>query len=139
MNCPKCGRENYDKTKECVWCGANLKNPFQTRQKPIKPEILDENNYPSTANETKTNSNQGNNPLAKQRVVAGLLAIFLGALGVHNFYLGYNNRAFTQIFLTTFGSFFLIGPILSSIWAFIEGVAILAGQVNEDASGQPLV
>lgn len=139
MNCPKCGRENYDKTKECVWCGANLNNPFQTRQKPIKPEVLDEDKYQSTFNETPPNSTKTSNPLAKQRIVAGLLAIFIGSFGIHNFYLGYTSRAITQIVLTTIGSVFLIGPIISTVWALIEGIAILTGQVNEDASGQPLV
>ena len=31
-------------------------------------------------------------PNAKSKVAAGLLGIFLGAFGVHNFYLGYTSR-----------------------------------------------
>ena len=33
----------------------------------------------------------------KSKVAAGLLAIFLGAFGVHNFYLGYTGKAVAQL------------------------------------------
>ncbi len=131
MNCPKCGRENYDKTKECVWCGANLKNPFQTRQ---KPTISTPSSIPSPFS-----PNENATPKQRERLIAGLLGIFLGYLGVHNFYLGYRERGFTQLFLSIFGWFIVVGPFIAGIWGFIEGVQILSGQINQDADGQPLL
>lgn len=72
----------------------------------------------------------------KQWIVAVLLAFFLGAFGVHNFYLGYAARGIIQLILTlTF-----VGAIVSGIWAFIEFILILmrSGSYGCDAQGQPL-
>ncbi len=69
-----------------------------------------------------------NNPNAKERVAYVLLAIFLGNLGIHNFYAGYTSRAVTQLLicLLTCG----IGGIATWIWAIIEAVT-----VEQDAKG----
>ena len=72
----------------------------------------------------------------KQWIVALLLAFFLGALGVHNFYLGYTTKGIIQLVLTlTF-----IGLIGSGIWAFIDFIMLLmrSGSYATDAQGQPL-
>lgn len=76
------------------------------------------------------------NPNAKSKLVAGLLAIFLGSLGIHNFYLGYTGKALTQLLVTllTCG----VGGAAIAIWALIEGIMILCGNINVDAKGVPL-
>lgn len=81
----------------------------------------------------KSNTN-GN---AKSKVAAGLLGIFLGSFGVHNFYLGYTGKAIAQLLITilTCG----LGAIISSIWGLIEGILILTGSINKDANGNELV
>jgi TM2 domain-containing membrane protein YozV len=68
----------------------------------------------------------------KSKIAAGLLGIFLGGLGVHNFYLGYTQKGIIQLVLgiCTCG--------LSSIWGLIEGIMILTGSINTDAQGRPL-
>lgn len=49
---------------------------------------------------------------AKPRWRPGLLGIFLGSLGVHNFYLGYTGKAVAQLLLSIIGVFACgIGPI----------------------------
>ena len=55
----------------------------------------------------------------KSRVVAIILAFFLGGLGIHKFYLGYTKEGIIQIVLTvvTFGFAGVIG--------FIEGIIYL--------------
>ena len=55
----------------------------------------------------------------KSKIIAGILGIFLGGLGIHNFYLGRTTRAVIQLVLTifTFG--------VASLWGFIEGILIL--------------
>ena len=76
----------------------------------------------------------------KSKIGAGLLAIFLGSLGIHNFYLGYNSKAIAQILLTVIGwVFFGLGPIAAAIWSLIEGIEILSGYIDKDADGVPLV
>ena len=39
-------------------------------------------------------------PNAKSKMAAGLLGIFLGSLGIHNFYLGYTGKAVAQLLIT---------------------------------------
>ena len=72
----------------------------------------------------------------KSKLAAGLLGIFLGYLGVHNFYLGYTGKAIAQLLLTllTFG----IGATISSVWGLIEGILILTGSIDKDANNIPL-
>ncbi len=77
---------------------------------------------------------------AKSKIGAGLFGIFLGSLGIHNFYLGYNSKAIAQLLLTVIGWLVCgIGPIVASIWGLIEGIEILAGYIKTDANGVPLV
>ena len=38
----------------------------------------------------------------KSKFLAGILAILLGSLGIHNFYLGYNGKGIAQLLLWVF-------------------------------------
>lgn len=81
--------------------------------------------------------NYNYNPNAKSKMAAGLLGIFLGCFGVHNFYLGYNGKAVAQLLITVLSCFLL--SFVSSIWGLIEGILILTGNINVDAEGNRLV
>lgn len=75
----------------------------------------------------------------KSRLGAGLLGIFLGCLGVHNFYLGYTNKGIAQLLLTLIGSLACgLGPIAAAIWGLVEGIMILSGSIATDANGVKL-
>ncbi len=54
----------------------------------------------------------------KSRTTYIVLGIFLGALGVHNFYAGYTGRAVGQLCLSILTLFYL--AIISWIWAIVE-------------------
>ena len=73
-----------------------------------------------------------NNTQQKSKMAAGLLGIFLGAWGVHNFYLGNTSRGIIQIVVT------LVTCGAGGIWGLIEGIMILTGSINTDANGVPL-
>lgn len=83
-------------------------------------------------------------PDAKSKLVAGLLGIFLGGFGVHNFYLGYTKKAVLQLVLQILGiilSCVVVGVFVSagiSIWGLIEGIMVLAGKVEVDGKGNAL-
>jgi TM2 domain-containing membrane protein YozV len=64
----------------------------------------------------------------KSRVVYVLLGIFLGALGVHNFYAGYVRKAAAQLCISLFTCFY--GSFVSWIWAVVEVCT-----VNQDSEG----
>lgn len=75
---------------------------------------------------------------AQKKLIAGLLGIFLGSLGVHKFYLGMNNAGIIMLVATiggwilgTIGSIIVIGaiffivPFLVSVLGLIEGILYL--------------
>ena len=77
----------------------------------------------------------------KSKVAAGLLGIFLGGFGAHNFYLGNTGKAVAQLLITLLSLFLL--SWISAIWGLIEGILILSAQPGAqpwgvDARGVPL-
>lgn len=118
--CSNCGSKLGKEEKYCPKCG-----------KKVKEDDYQENyNYNNTYSNTRS---------SKSKMAAGLLGIFLGYLGIHNFYLGYNQKAITQLLLTLIGSWFCgIGAIVSGIWGLVEGIQILTGSITTDADGNPL-
>lgn len=117
--CYNCGAELNEEQDICLKCGVRVKN-------------------------INTNNKVDSNPNAKSKMAAGLLGIFLGQFGVHNFYLGYTGKAVAQLLLTIFGyilAIFIIGIFMvaaASIWGLVEGIMILSGSINTDANGIPL-
>lgn len=109
--CHNCGAQVGDGQLVCIQCGAALGNMRNAGY-----------GYAAQPN--------------KSRIAAGVLAILLGWLGVHNFYLGFTGRAVAQLLISllTCG----IGAFASVIWSLIEGILILTRQINYDAQGLPL-
>lgn len=70
----------------------------------------------------------------RDKKTAGLLGIFLGAFGIHRFYLGYTGIGIAQIVVSI-----CTCTIGGAIWGFIEGLLILCDtRITEDADGNPL-
>lgn len=73
-------------------------------------------------------------PSTRSKMVAGVLGILFGGLGIHRFYLGYSTVGIIQLIVSvvTCGS---IGPI----WGLVEGILILTGNIiTTDAEGGTL-
>lgn len=139
--CKNCG-EAYvtDEAVMCVKCGVAKgqgNNYCHNCGKPVAPEATV---CLSCGVAHKPQAANG----AKSKLAAGLLGIFLGCYGVHNFYLGYTAKAVTQLVLTIVGyvlccigiGVFLVLGI--AIWTLVEGIMILAGKIDTDANGVPL-
>lgn len=62
-------------------------------------------------------------PGAEKKLVAGILGILLGALGIHKFYLGYTKEGIIQLIL----GFFCIGGLIG----LIEGILYLTKSDEE--------
>jgi len=54
----------------------------------------------------------------KNKIVAALLAFFLGSFGVHSFYMGQNKKGFIQLGLSLLG----IGLIIAGIGSYVSGI-----------------
>lgn len=66
----------------------------------------------------------------KNKIVAALLALFLGWLGVHKFYLGKTNAGIIMLLCGTIGWLLVLPPLIISLIAFVEFIIYL---VTSDA------
>lgn len=135
IKCEECNSEMSDQARYCPKCGAENKFIFcpDCKQKISRKAM----NCPNCGCQIRNiNNNVNENPNAKSKIAAGLLAIFLGTLGIHNFYLGYTGKAVLQLLLTllTCG----MGAIITGIWSLIEGILIFTGSIDTDAYGVEL-
>ena len=69
----------------------------------------------------------------KSKLIAGLLAVFLGSIGAHDFYLGYTKKAVAHLIM-----YVLFLGWFSQVWALIEALYIFTGRTTTDADGKPL-
>lgn len=139
MFCRNCGTQIQPGNNVCTNCGvpAGLGNHFcpncagQTHELAV---VCVRCNCPLNAVPPMPAVQQ------KSKLVAGLLAIFIGTLGIHNFYLGYNQKAIIQLLIATVGGIFTCGlsSIVVAIWALIEAVQIFTGSIAVDSNGVPL-
>ena len=67
----------------------------------------------------------------QDKIVMIIIALLLGGLGIHNFYLGYTGKGVAQLLLSCVGVGF--------IWGLIDGIMIFTGKINTDSEGNPLV
>lgn len=119
--CTNCGSPIEEGQEKCQYCGK----VFGEQSQPQQTE---------TQKNNQTNVNIQSQP--KSRVAAGILGIFLGIFGVHNFYLGYTGKAVAQLLISILSCFIL--SFVSSLWGFIEGIMILTGAIDTDGYGNKL-
>ncbi len=68
----------------------------------------------------------------KSKIAAGLLGIFLGALGIHKFYLGYTQEAVIMLIVSIVGfCFFGLGPVAMGVIGLIEGILYITKSDEE--------
>lgn len=127
MYCKNCGNQMDPNAAICVRCGCAKGTGVSYCQNCGNPTV------PGAVVCTACGSALATvNANSKSKMTAGLLGIFLGGLGIHNFYLGYTGKAIAQIALTVF----CFGA--GGIWGLIEGIMILCGSINKDAAGNLL-
>lgn len=137
MFCKNCGQPMDDMAAVCVHCGVQKGmgyNYCQNCGAPVAPNAAVCTNCGAAVYQQPT-APYGQSQ--KSKLAAGLLAIFLGYLGIHNFYLGYTSRAVTQLLLSLLLSWTVVVPIGIWIWTIVETVKIFQGQIP-DANGCPL-
>ncbi len=123
MFCKQCGKPIDDGEELCEDCKKIINNEDTSVPK-------------SEVKETVNSKNSTSDPNAKSKIAAGLLGIFLGAFGVHNFYLGYTGKAIAQLLITLLSCGVL--SFASGIWGLIEGILILTGSITVDGNGNEL-
>ncbi len=125
MYCRNCGEQVDPNAKVCVKCGCEtLKGKYYCNN---CGEATDEN--ASICSKCGIALKNGG---SRSKMVAGLLGLFLGSLGVHRFYLGYIGIGILQIVVT------IVTCGIGSLWGFIEGILILVGNFDKDFDGNNL-
>lgn len=119
--CKHCGKQINATATFCTHCGKSqtATAPKAQAQQPAQPVVQVEQ---------------------KSKLVAGLLAIFLGTLGIHNFYLGYTQKAVLQLVISLVGSVLTVGIATTAVavWSIVEAIMLFAGSIKVDGKGVPL-
>ena len=124
--CVGCGYKNGDGNKYCFHCGEKVDEGASVCLKcgySLAKKQKNEKNGTIDGEEVEYSE--------KSRLTAGLLACFLGGLGVHNFYLGNNKSGVLHIVAS-----FCCG--LGIIWGLIDGIMIFCDKNYKDAEGKIL-
>jgi TM2 domain-containing membrane protein YozV len=101
MYCTNCSNEMSDRAVMCVKCGVAT-GVGQT-----------------TLGVTTVSA-------AKSRTTYILLGLFLGGIGIHNFYAGYTSKAVAQLLITLL-TFWLILPLIAvGVWVIVEIATVKA-------------
>ena len=152
MFCDKCGAEIKVGQTFCTNCGAQVNASGNDNVQNDSFNNASNNTYYDNAQNNTYNGAPKGMPYQntyveqKSRVAAGLLGIFLGGFGVHNFYLGKTTRAIIQLIVTIVGILLSVVVVCAfacaamGIWGLIEGILILSGSAGYtvDGRGVPL-
>lgn len=122
--CPDCERDVSTEAWACPGCGRPIRAPRADQEEADDPPSdIDPPNYsvPLVVRATKS------------RGVYIILGLFLGCLGIHNFYAGYHGRGAAQLIITLVLGWIIVGLIITGLWALVEIVT-----VQVDAQGHPM-
>lgn len=121
--CSQCGSSNASAASFCTRCGSP--NPLEA----LQPQQM----YYGAPNMAAQGGYQMAPYVPKSRVAYIVLGIFLGTLGIHNFYAGRNSSGVAQLLITLL-TFWLVIPVIAVwIWNIIELVT-----VDKDGRGVPM-
>jgi TM2 domain-containing membrane protein YozV len=126
--CTKCGAQNYESAVTCAVCQAVLpviagqpqqaqadyQQPYQPGYEPIQPPAPMYGQ--PMVQDWKTAG-------ADKKVVAGILGILLGGLGIHKFMLGYQKEGVIMLLVSVLSCFTLYGII--HVIGIVEGIMYL--------------
>lgn len=126
--CPQCGAPIQAGATTCQYCGAAVPAaaPAQNQAANTQQPVIIVQSAPQPQPQPQPQPEPQIDPRQywpiKSKVVAGILAILLGGIGVHKFYLGQTGKGVLYLlFCWTY---------IPSIISFIEGIIILCSNTE---------
>ena len=107
--CPQCGAPVNGGAAKCEYCGAAIAQQAQPVQQAQPQQVV-------YVQQNVANPERANWPI-KNKIVAALLAILLGGLGIHKFYLGQNGKGILYLIFCW--------AYIPALLGLIEGITIL--------------
>ena len=104
--CPNCGAAIDPNKNTCEYCGTVVNQPHQSQPTPppINPQAFGGFAPQGQPNQAPVNPNLP----VKSKIVAAILALIFGGIGVHKFYLGQAGKCILYLlFCWTYIPFFL--------------------------------
>lgn len=125
--------EEIKALKELLDMGAITQEEYDRKKREIldRPSQATSRAVPTATQVPPQYSQSAQLLQSKSKVAAGLLAIFLGGLGVHKFYLGYTTQGIILLLVTILGALLLVGPIVTGVISLIEGIIYLTKSDEE--------
>lgn len=127
MFCKNCGKEVDQNAVACMGCGCNPKvgNKFCANcGAQVNPEQVVCIKCGASLKGSGSKAASASTPGEKSRVTAGVLAILLGCVGAHEFYLGNTVSAIIRLAVSIVG-FVFGGAAIMGLIGLIEGIIYL--------------
>jgi len=140
MYCRNCGEQLNDNTLVCTNCGKNPVEGFAYCSNCGAKTTGDMTSCQNCGIALRHYSQQAYYEKAdmqsdKSKLSAGLMAVFLGPLGIHDFYLGNTDKGWTKLLITVLSGG--VGSLLTGPWSIYDAYKIFSGQ-RDDADGKTL-
>ncbi len=113
MKCPYCENEVPPNVMNCPSCGAAV------AQQPASQQPVSQQPAPQVIVQTVQAAPQVVTA-PKSRVAYILLGLFLGGLGIHNFYAGRTGAGVAQLLLTLLLGWLVLPLFVVGLWVLIE-------------------
>lgn len=125
MKCPTCGGDKFkflgENSFKCAYCGATFTK--ENEKSEVEREAVNHVEYVQAPQPQHQPWCQVSQSKGKSKIVAAILAWFLGGLGIHKFYLGQNGQGVLYLlFCWTF---------IPSLIAFVEFIKLLCMNESE--------
>ena len=134
--CPKCGAQNDDYSRNCSHCQATLPT-IGGQQTTYQPQTDFKSGYqhgyepiqPPTPLYSQPQVTDWQKAGADKKIIAGILGIVVGSLGIHKFVLGYQKEGMIMLLVSVL-SCGAMSPIMHII-GIVEGIIYLT-KTDED-------
>lgn len=139
INCSECGKQVSDRAACCPNCGNPISVAAQSSHDNCNATRRQDKFFERIERIERERHERELNKSDKSRIAYVMLGLFLGYLGVHNFYIGRAGRGVGQLLMFFVGLitlYFLIGGLI--LFVLFVWLLVDICSVTQDSEGKPL-